>query len=350
MTNEPWISPEVFDFLQHLGIEPYTKLDRSVREQLGDGVRLLRLFDGECFITPRPGIRLTVLSGQVRLDPLGSELTLDSTRQHTVLTQPGENRIVAKKDAVLLIAEAGFLDTLAAWAELAAYAGQSGETETLRRLLAVRHTVAFNRVAVEYVLEALRLMVPRPVKAGETIVTQGEPGDAFYLLWSGRAEVWKSDIYDDKQKLVDTIGPMDTFGDDALIVSGNRNATVRMIEDGELLVLAGQQFQHLLSRPLIDEVDTDVAADRLADGWRSLDVRYEEEFADGHIADALHLPLHELRQRADQMLDREARYVAVCLSGKRSAVATFLLKQRGFTVCSMKGGMGNWTGPISDAI
>lgn len=349
MTNEPLISPEVFDYLQRLGIEPYTKLDRSVREQLGDGVRLLRLFAGECFATARPGVRLTVLSGRVHLAPIGTDLTLDSTRQHTVLTQAGENRIVAKEDAVLLIAEAGFLDTLAAWAELAAFADQSGEAETLRRLLAVRHTVAFSRVAVEYVLEALRLMVPRQVKAGETIVTQGEPGDAFYLVWSGRAEVWKSDVYDDTQKLVDTIGPKETFGDDALIVGGNRNATVRMIEDGELLVLGGQQFQNLLSRPLIDEVETDAVPDMLSNGWRSLDVRYEEEFSDGHIPDTLHLPLHELRQRADQMLDRKARYVAVCLSGKRSAVATFLLKQRGFTACSMKGGMGNWPGPITDA-
>lgn len=235
-------------------------------------------------------------------------------------------------------------DTLLAWEELAAYARQSGDATLLTRLEAVRDTHAFRHIPVEYVLEALQLMVSRPVRAGEVIVTQGERGDAFYLIWSGRAEVWKSGIYDDEQKLVDTMGPKETFGDDALVVQGNRNATVKMSEDGELLVLGEDAFRKLMSQPLIDEVSTAEALPLLEQGWQVVDVRYEEEFEDGHIPGAIHLPLHELRHRAGDSLGKENRYLTICLSGKRSAVAAFLLKQRGYDVRSMKEGMSGWEG------
>lgn len=344
MANEPLLSPEMFDYLRKLEIEPYTKLDDSAREQLGDGVRLLPLFAGECFVTRKPALRLTVLSGKVRMEPAGMLLDLEHTRERPILTQDGETRLIAEDNAVMVIAEASFLDMLSSWAELAAYAEQSGDDSLLRRLLAVRHTVAFQRLPMEYVMEALKLMARRPVKAGDIVINQGDRGDAFYVIWSGRAEIWKADIYDDEQKLVDVIGPRDTFGDDALVTHGNRNATVKMIEDGELLVLGEADFNTLMSRPLIEEVEPAEVPALLEAGWKALDVRYAEEFEDGHIPGAIHLPLPELRHRADQALVRDGRYLTVCLSGKRSAVAAFLLKQRGFQVRAMKEGMSAWEG------
>lgn len=344
MAHEPLLSPEMFDYLRKLEIEPYTKLNDSAREQLGDGVRLLTLFVGESFVTRKPALRLTVLSGKVRMEPAGTLLDLGLTRERPILTSEGETRLVAEENAVMVLAEAAFLDTLSSWTELAEYARQSGDESLLRRLLAVRHTVAFQRLPMEYVMEALKLMTRRPVKAGDIIINQGERGDAFYVLWSGRAEVWKADIYDDEQKLVDVIGPKDAFGDDALVTHGNRNATVKMIEDGELLVLGEADFNKLMSQPLIEEVAPTEVPALLDAGWKALDVRYAEEFEDGHIPGAIHLPLPELRHRADEVLDRNGKYLTVCLSGKRSAVAAFLLKQRGFHVQAMKEGMSAWEG------
>ena len=79
-------------------------------------------------------------------------------------------------------------------------------------------------------------------------------------------------------------------------------------------------------------------------GWKVIDVRYPEEFEDAHIPNAILLPLPDLRREADTALDRGAKYITVCLSGKRSMVAAFLLKQRGFKAASMKDGMGSWCG------
>ncbi len=140
------------------------------------------------------------------------------------------------------------------------------------------------------------------------------------------------------------MGPGDCFGDEALVTGGNRNATVRMTEDGELLVLGEKDFRELMSGSLVREVDAGQARTLLRDGWTPIDVRYEEEFDEGRITDALHLPLPELRRQAETRLDQSGRYVTVCHSGRRSAVAAFLLKQRGYEVCSMAGGMLAWEG------
>lgn len=347
MSHVPLISAEMFDYLRNQGIEPYTKLDDYVRHQLGDGVRLISLLAGESLSTRKPVQRVTVLSGSVRLEPEGLLLTLDNTRDRSVLTADLESRLTAEQDAVLLLVDASFLDTLSAWAELTAYARQSGGEELARRLLAVRHTVAFNRLPLEHVIQALQQMTPVQVKGGEAVVSQGDKGDAFYLIWQGRAEVWKAGPYDDAQKRVDTMGPGDSFGDEALVTGGTRNATVRMVEDGELLVLGAEAFRNLLSTPLIEEVLPHHVPDRLATGWQAVDVRYAEEFEDGHLPGAIHLPLPELRQRLEDTLDPAGNYITVCLSGKRSAVAALLLKQRGFNAISMKGGMSGWEGHVS---
>lgn len=346
MTNEPLVSSAVFDYLRQQGVEPYTKLNDSARDQLGDGVRLIALFAGDVFSTCKSGLRISVLSGQISLEPASSLLDLETTRERTVLTQEGDNRFVARADAVMVLADAEFLDTLSSWTELAAYASQTESAELAARLLSIRHAIAFSRLPLEHVLQALRLMQPRPVKAGEVIVTQGERGDAFYLIVAGRAEIWKADIYDDAPQLVATLGPEETFGDEALVIGGNRNATVKMIEDGELLVLGEQDFRKLMSQPLLEEIAPEAVMPMLGNDWTAIDVRYAEEFEDGHIQDAIHLPLPELRANADAMLNKSGKYITVCLSGKRSSVAAFLLKQRGYRVMSMKGGMSDWPGEV----
>lgn len=344
MIKAPLISSEVFDYLRTLDIEPYTKLNDIAREQLSDGVRLVSLFAGEHFATEKPGLRVSVLSGKARLDPAGLDLNLANTRDRTILTLDGENRLRALEDSVILLADAEFLDTLTSWEALAAYAQQSGGGELFKRLLAARHALAFKRLPLEQVMQALQLMVSKKVEAGEVIVTQGERGDAFYLIWSGRAEIWKADIYDDEQKLVDSLSPGDTFGDEALVTGGTRNATVKMVQGGEVLVLGEQDFRELLSRPLIDEVLPNSAERMLEGGWKAIDVRYAEEIEEGHIPGAIHLPLSDLRHRAKEILDQNTKYITVCRSGKRSAVAAFLLKQRGYNAVSMKEGMSGWEG------
>ena len=81
-----------------------------------------------------------------------------------------------------------------------------------------------------------------------------------------------------------------------------------------------------------------LAADRL----QVLDVRTEVEWAAGHIAGAVHVPLDQLPARLDA-LDRRRPTAVLCGSGYRSSVATSLLQRAGFAeVANVLGGMVAW--------
>lgn len=72
--------------------------------------------------------------------------------------------------------------------------------------------------------------------------------------------------------------------------------------------------------------------DAIADGddpW-VLDVRMDGEWADGHLPDATHIPLHELTSRLDEVPDDRQVWVH-CASGYRSSVAASLLERAGRT-------------------
>jgi sulfur dioxygenase len=75
-----------------------------------------------------------------------------------------------------------------------------------------------------------------------------------------------------------------------------------------------------------------------------LDVREPDEYAGrlGHIAGAILIPLGELAVRVNE-LRHDRPIVAVCRAGSRSAQATSILQQNGFTdVANLAGGMLRW--------
>ncbi len=75
-----------------------------------------------------------------------------------------------------------------------------------------------------------------------------------------------------------------------------------------------------------------------------LDVRSPAEFAGelGHLQGAKLIPLDELRSRVGEVKD-DKPVVVVCQTGKRSAMATVILRQAGLKrVANMAGGMVRW--------
>jgi hydroxyacylglutathione hydrolase len=81
----------------------------------------------------------------------------------------------------------------------------------------------------------------------------------------------------------------------------------------------------------------------LLDGATVLDVREPNEYAAGHIPDALHVPLGELAARVDE-LPRDRPVVAYCGHGERSATALSLLERSGRTaLLNLSGGIGAWS-------
>jgi rhodanese-related sulfurtransferase len=62
-----------------------------------------------------------------------------------------------------------------------------------------------------------------------------------------------------------------------------------------------------------------------------LDVRKEAEFADGHVKDAINLPLGHMNDPGNlAMLEDSDNLYVHCASGYRSVIAASLLKRQGF--------------------
>ena len=105
-------------------------------------------------------------------------------------------------------------------------------------------------------------------------------------------------------------------------------------------------FRDLLSaaKAQITEVDTAAAADHIAKGALVLDVREPDEYDQGALPNALHIPRGHLEAQIEgRLLDKHAQVVVYCAGGVRSAFAAKTLAELGYTdVLSMGGGFGKW--------
>lgn len=103
-------------------------------------------------------------------------------------------------------------------------------------------------------------------------------------------------------------------------------------------------FLSRLFDPSVPHVDAPSAKGKLETTPKPflLDVRQPEEYRDGHIADAVLIPLGELGQRIEE-LPRDRQIICVCRSGNRSHTATRYLVSAGYDAVNMRGGMIDWT-------
>ena len=105
-------------------------------------------------------------------------------------------------------------------------------------------------------------------------------------------------------------------------------------------------FRDLLSaaKAEITEVGTADAAERLAAGALALDVREPDEYDQGALPGAVHIPRGHLEAQVEaRIADKSAPVVVYCAGGVRSAFAARTLQELGYTdVVSMSGGFGRW--------
>jgi len=88
------------------------------------------------------------------------------------------------------------------------------------------------------------------VQKGYEIIKQGDPGDAFYLIASGKVSVWKKKTMG-KSKVADLEADQ-FFGEMALMSNDPRNATIVAEDVTELFVLQRYDFEKILMKnPLI---------------------------------------------------------------------------------------------------
>ncbi len=74
-----------------------------------------------------------------------------------------------------------------------------------------------------------------------------------------------------------------------------------------------------------------------------IDARTEEEFAEGHIENAILIPEYEIKDRAEKELpNKDALILVYCRSGRRSKIASEELVKLGYTNVKEFGGIIDW--------
>lgn len=95
-----------------------------------------------------------------------------------------------------------------------------------------------------------------------------------------------------------------------------------------------------------ERIDVSAAETRIMEGAQVLDVRTQEEWDQGHLKNAIRVDFKQdgFVPKAQAALDESKPVVVYCRSGNRSAKATALLEDAGFTTLyDMQGGITAWT-------
>ncbi len=91
------------------------------------------------------------------------------------------------------------------------------------------------------------------------------------------------------------------------------------------------------------DIDIEGFATAHAAGVSLIDVRTAGEFAGGHVAGAVNLPVGDLApDRPLEGFDKAESLYVICASGGRSSRAADMLAQRGWTVINIEGGTRGW--------
>jgi sulfur-carrier protein adenylyltransferase/sulfurtransferase len=105
-------------------------------------------------------------------------------------------------------------------------------------------------------------------------------------------------------------------------------------------------FRDLLvaAKSEITEISTETAAEQIAQGYTVLDVREPDEYQEGALAGAIHIPRGHLESQIENRIsDKSTPVVVYCAGGVRSAFAARTMQELGYqTVASMEGGFGRW--------
>jgi CRP-like cAMP-binding protein len=102
---------------------------------------------------------------------------------------------------------------------------------------------AFAELPVAELDELAPAMREVEIEAGANVVTLDDYGTAIYFIEQGEA-----DVLGDAGEATKTLGPGDAFGEIALVLTGQRTATVVARTPMRLLSLGGQDFDRIRAR------------------------------------------------------------------------------------------------------
>jgi CRP-like cAMP-binding protein len=287
-----------------------------------------------------------LLEGRVSLTDAEGRVTTvahdaDLARHPLANQQPKQQTAKALTDCKITRVDSDLLDILLTWDQLSGIevseiqVSDDEDSDWMTRILQSR---AFLQIPPANIQAMFMRMQEVPMRAGEKVIRQGDEGDYYYIIKSGRAKVTRASKTGTELTLA-TLKDGDAFGEEALLSEAKRNASVTMESDGVLMRLSKDDFNALLKEPMLNWLSFEQAQEKVAQGARFLDVRLESEHANNGLPGSLNIPLFMLRLKVDS-LDPRLSYIVCCDTGRRSSAAAFLLSERGFQTFVLKGGIG----------
>ncbi|MGO9875519.1 MAG: Crp/Fnr family transcriptional regulator [Acidimicrobiia bacterium] len=133
------------------------------------------------------------------------------------------------------------------------------------RIELLRNVWLFERCTKRELDALAKLATQVDLPAGKVLATQGERGQEFFVIVSGRVQATRKNV------VIGTLGPGSFFGEMALLERLPRVATVTTTEPTSVLVLTSLAFDELVaSMPSVDRKMLIVLANRL----REVEDRY----------------------------------------------------------------------------
>jgi CRP-like cAMP-binding protein len=156
--------------------------------------------------------------------------------------------VVATERAVLLELTRERMETVATRHPLVASAVEAFYRRRMVENL-LRSNPLLSKLTPEQKAAVSRDFQLRTVSAGEALLTQGQPGDAFYVVLRGRCTPWLEQLHGRRVALAE-LREGDVFGEISLLLDKPVSATVRADVAGVVLRLERAAFEkHLLSQP-----------------------------------------------------------------------------------------------------
>jgi CRP-like cAMP-binding protein/rhodanese-related sulfurtransferase len=118
-------------------------------------------------------------------------------------------------------------------------------TENNEKKSRLSETEVFKSLPEEQLAAIAQVVQEKVVPANTIIYRQGDPGDSFYIIHSGKIRVFLSGE-DGVETDLNQLGPGDCFGEIALLTEEPRTGDIEALEETHLFVLTKEEFDRVL--------------------------------------------------------------------------------------------------------
>lgn len=275
-----------------------------------------------------------LLEGQVDLLDEDFNITTlnagDPASRHALDNEtPHRLSAITKDECRILQLDRDRLDLLLTWEQAASGKEESDDGEDEDWMSALLESGLFTKIPPAHIQQLFSTFKSRKATKGEVIVQEGQEGDCFYVIASGKAVVSRHRV--DGEEMLAELGSGRFFGEEALIGETTRNATITMSSPGKLMYLDKEQFKKLLEEPVLQTLQADEIEQLRNKGQQLvlLDVRLSGEYKHAHAEGSINVPLNRLRDRMQEFA-REKLYIVSGNAGRRSELGVYLLVSGGF--------------------